>query len=341
MYKSRTLCFGETLYRLTPPGNSMIEQADKLELFVDGAETMASMSLAFQGEDVAFMTALANNRLGKRAVMTLASAGIDTSRITMADGRMGLFYFERGAGERTSSVIYDRSGTPLSLAKRSDFDWDTLLNGIDSFYFSGVLPAIGEELRGAVEDALLACKGRGIKTFCDLNYRPRMWNRAVARETWERLLPFIDVCIGSDEDIWNLFPRPGVNPDRTTTGGYIDYYRDVAFNISEMFGCSTVAIEIRSLAPSGIGRWRALVVKDGEAALSPSREIVSKEHSGCGDTFAASIVHGIHENWQISTIANYALTASALKSTIPGSISYLSSDDIVAAAGAAQPIVDY
>lgn len=329
------------LYRLTPPGHSLIEQASSLEMYADGAESMAAMALAFQGEDVAFMTMLANNPLGNRAAMLLASAGVNTSRITKVDGRMGLIYFERGAGERTSSVIYDRSGTPLSQAKRSDFDWDTLLNGIDSFYFSGVVLAISPELRDVVEDALLACKGRGIKTFCDLNYRHRMWNRAIARETWERLLPHIDVCIGSDGDIWNLFPRPGVNPDRMTTSGFIDYYRDVAFNICEMFGCSTVAIEIRSLAPSGIGRWRSLVVKDGEAALSSSREIASKEHSGCGDTFAASVVHGVHENWQISTIANYALTASALKSTIPGSVSYFSSDDIVAAAGAAQPIVDY
>lgn len=337
----KTLFFGEMLFRMSPVGHERIEQAEDMQMYLDGAEAIAALALAYQGEDVTFLSMLTDNRLGKRAIMELSSAGINTSHIKRVPGRMGIIYFERGTGERVSNVIYDRDATPITQLKRKDLNWDSLLNGIDSFYFSGILPAINKELLGAVEDALVACKGRGITTFCDLNYRPRMWNRADARSAWDRLLPHIDVCIGSDEDIWSLFPRPGINPDRSTTAGFIDYYRDVAFDISETYGCSTVAIEIRSLAPSGIGRWRGLIVRDGEASLSPSREVASKEHSGCGDSFAAGIVHGVHQKWQNSTIINYALAASALKATIPGSINYLSSEEIASTVGALLPLVNY
>lgn len=340
-YTNKILCFGELLLRLSPTGHERIEQTANLQVYYEGAEAMVAIDLAHQGKNVAYASCVSDNRIGDRGLMNLLGAGVDVTRVTRLPGRMGVIYFERGAGERRSAVIYDREHTPMTTLKRGDFDWDSLLNGIDSFYFSGIVPAISDELRGAVEDALIACKGRGVKTHCDLNYRPRMWNRAVAHDTWERLLPYVDVCIASDEDIWSIFPRPGVNPDRTTTFGHLDYYHDIAFELSDMFGCEAVAIEIRSLASSGIGRWRGMLVRDGEATLSVAREIMNDEHSGCGDAFAAGIIHGIRLGWESSTIINYAMTSSALKATIPGSINYFSSEEILAAMGSRLSIVDY
>lgn len=340
-YPNKILCFGEMLVRLSPTGNERIEQTGNLQFFFDGAEAMAAIALANQGQNVAYMSCISDNRIGNRALSNLSRAGIDISRVEQKPGRMGLFFFERGAGDRRSSVIYDRANTPITELRREDFDWDNALNGIDSFYFSGVVLAISEELRGAVEDALIACKGRGIKTFCDLNYRPRMWDRSTAHDTWTRLLPYIDVCTGSDEDIWMLWPRADVNPNRTTSFGYLDYYREVAMEISEMYGCDVVAVEIRSSASNGVARWRGMIVQDGQASFSATREIMNGEHSGCGDAFSAGVTLGVLEGWQPSTIINYALMASVLKSTIPGSISYLTKEEIISAAGASTTLVDY
>lgn len=340
-YSNRILCFGELLLRLSPTGHERIEQTADLQVYYEGAEAMVAIDLSHQGESVAYASCVADNRIGDRGLSELLAAGVDVTRVTRMPGRMGILYFERGAGERRSSVIYDRDYTPMSMLKRGDFDWDSLLNGIDSFYFTGVLPAIGPELRGALEDALMACKGRGVKTFCDLNYRPRMWNRAIAHETWTRLFPYIDVCIASDQDIWSLFPRSGNKPDHTTTFDFVEYYEGVSRELTQLYHCEAVAIQIRSLATSGIGSWRGLLVRNGETTLSATREVLNDEHSGCGDAFAAGIIHGIRNNWGSSTIINYAMTSSALKSTIPGSINRLSSEEIVAAAGVQLSIVDY
>lgn len=340
-YSNKILCFGELLLRLSPSGHERIEQASHLQVYYEGAEAMVAIDLAHQGENVAFASCVPDNRIGDRGLSELLAAGVDVTRVTRAPGRMGILYFERGAGERRSSVIYDREFTPMSMLKREDFDWDSLLNGVDSFYFTGILPAISPELRGALEDALLACKGRGVQTFCDLNYRPRMWDRAIAYQTWKRLLPYIDTCIASDQDIWSLFPRHNINPDHPTTFHYLDYYEAIARELSDAYGCKAVAVQIRSLASSGIGTWRGLLLRNGETTLSPTREVLNDEHSGCGDAFAAGIIHGIRNGWQSSTVVNYALTSSVLKSTIPGSINRLSSEEIVAAAGSQLSIVDY
>lgn len=340
-YSNKILCFGELLLRLSPTGHERIEQTANLQVLFDGAEAMVAIDLAHQGDNVAYASCISDNRLGDRCLTNLLAAGVDVTRVTRGPGRMGVIYFERGSGIRRSSVLYDREYTPMSLLKREDFDWDSLLNGVDAFYFTGVLPAISPELSKAVEDALIACKGRGVKTFCDLNYRPRMWDRALAHESWERLLPYIDVCIASDQDIWSLFPRPNINPDHTSTFGFLDYYQDIALELCDRCQCEAVAIQIRSTAASGIGRWRGLLVREGETTLSTSREVLNDEHSGCGDSFAAGVVHGVRHEWKASTIINYALTSSALKSTIPGSINHLSSEEIVAAAGSQLSIVDY
>lgn len=340
-YANRILCFGEALIRLTPPDHERLEQTNRLDFYIEGAEAITSLALAHQGENVAYLTVITDNRLGNRVLSTLRGAGVDTSRSIDKPGRMGVFYFERGMGDRISTLLYDRENTPITLASRSDFDWDSLLNGINSFYFSGVLPALTEQSRLTVEDALIACKGRGIKTFCDLNYRSRMWSQEVARRTMDRLLPYIDVCVGCDQDIWSLFPRAGADPSRTTTLDYVDYYRDIARGITQEYGCSTVAVELRSLGSSGIGKWQGLILHEGEQALTDVREVISQEHSGCGDSFAAGIVHGVHQHWDARDIVNYALTASVLKSTIPGSINYLSSEEIIQASKGSRPLVDY
>lgn len=340
-YPNKILCFGELLLRLSPIGHERIEQAASLQVYYEGAEAMVAIDLAHQGESVAYASCVTDNRIGDRGLSELLAAGVDVTRVTRVPGRMGIIYFERGAGERRSSVIYDREFTPMSTLKRTDFDWDSLLNGVDSFYFTGVLPAIAPELRDALEDALIACKGRGMQTFCDLNYRPRMWNRAIAYETWERLLPYIDVCIASDQDIWSLFPRPNINPNHSTTFRHLDYYQDVIQGLAETFGCKAIAIQIRSLSSSGIGAWRGLLVNNGEMTLSTTREVLNDEHSGCGDAFAAGIIHGIRSGWSDPTVINYALTSSVLKSTIPGSINRLSSEEIIAAVGSQLSIVDY
>jgi len=165
------LCFGEPLIRLATSAHERLEIARDLEISYAGAETVVAISLALQGESVSYATKLASNRLGTNALMTLARYGVDTSRVIRSNDRMGLFYTERGRSIRSTIVTYDRSGTAMANASHEDFDWDRMLNGVEVFFFSGVIPAISDEMTTACLEGLRACRGRGIRTVCDLNYR--------------------------------------------------------------------------------------------------------------------------------------------------------------------------
>ena len=62
--KTTVLAFGEIMMRLSPPENLRLEQATSLEVRYGGAEANAALSLAFQGDDAAFVSIVPANRIG-------------------------------------------------------------------------------------------------------------------------------------------------------------------------------------------------------------------------------------------------------------------------------------
>lgn len=342
-YSNKIMCFGELLLRLTPEDHERLEQTSNLQLYFDGAEAMCAASLAQQNDNVAYAGLISDNRIGKRAKMTLDSAGVDTTNLQMVPGRVGLFYLERGTGARGSVVTYDRMGTPMALAKREDFDWDYLLNGVDTFFFTGVLPAISDEMALIAADALKACKGRGIRTYCDINYRRRMWSADKARKVWEdTLFANVDVLICSDEDLWYLYPPEGTCPNKATTLNFVDYYAEVARRLALTYDCDRVAVELRETQSNGLGRWQGMLIgRNGKMSLSEIHNIADCENSGCGDAFSAGVIHATKRLWRDQRTVEYAIAASMLKSTIMGSMSYVTEDEIIAAIENNLPRIDH
>ena len=90
--------------------------------------------------------------------------------------RLGSYVFEVGASQRGNGCVYDRKYSAINMAKRDVFDWDEILKDVDVFYFSGVTPAVSDEMAAACKDALTACRAKGIATVCDVNYRGKMWS---------------------------------------------------------------------------------------------------------------------------------------------------------------------
>jgi len=109
--------FGETMIRLSPPDNLRIEQAVSLDMRVGGSELNAAVAAARLGLDVAYVTRLTKNPLGRMIQNKAREHGIDTSHIVWTDNdRVGAYYVEFGASPRPNSVLYDRADS----ANRSD-----------------------------------------------------------------------------------------------------------------------------------------------------------------------------------------------------------------------------
>lgn len=317
------LCFGEPLIRLSTVAHERLDDARSLDISYSGAEVVVATTLAQLGQNVAFASVVPENRLGANAIMNLARYGIDTSRILRSNHRMGLYYTERGRSIRPTVVTYDRSDTSMANARRESFDWDRILNGVEVFYFSGVVPAISDELFNACIDALSACKGRGIKTVMDLNYRETMWSREEALSKISKLLPLVDELIASEDDIISIEHASVEEPD------LFDFCLNWARSMLNDYSLRSLCFVVRQIDRYDVARIRGAKVTRSETYLSFPQHVAIADISSCGSVFAAGIVHGETNRWAAQFLVDFATMSSAFKATVSGDLSNATEAEIV------------
>lgn len=317
------LCFGEPLVRLATLSNERLASARSLDISYGGAEAVVAITLAQQGENVSFASKLSDSSLGTNALMMLARYGVDTSRVIRSHDRMGLYFTERGLSIRPTVVTYDRSGTAMAKALRTDFDWDRMLNGVEVFFFSGVVAAISDEIYHTCLEGLRACKGRGIRTVVDLNYRETMWgSREDARSKTASLIPFVDQLIASEDDILSY---EGAQVDED---GLFDYCLGWAKGMMCDHALRSLCFVVRQIDRYDVARIRGGIVDEGGCHLSHPQKVVLADISSTGSVFAASVVHGMCSRWDTQFVVDYATMSSAFKATVFGDLSFASETEI-------------
>ncbi len=152
----RVVTFGELMARLSPPPGVRLQNAAALDLRFGGAEANVAVSLARFGLNSCFVSALPENDLGDNACGVLRAFGVDTGRIARKGERLGAYYLEHGAGPRPSKVVYDRAHSAFSQIAPGDFDWESILDGATWFHWTGITPALGDN----VADACVTPSGR-------------------------------------------------------------------------------------------------------------------------------------------------------------------------------------
>ena len=142
----RVVTFGELMLRLAPNGYYRFFQNDQMQATFGGGEANVSVSLANYGLDSVYVTKLPEHAIGQAAVNSLRYFGVDTSKIVRGGDRVGIYYLEKGASQRPSKVVYDRAHSSIAEAKQEDFDWNKIFDGVDFFHFTGITPALGQNV---------------------------------------------------------------------------------------------------------------------------------------------------------------------------------------------------
>src|SRR5262245_60195158 len=158
---TRVVTFCEDMLRLKSPAFDRPFQSATLEATFGGAEANVAASLSQFGVDARFVSAIPANNVGDACVAELRSFGVDTSAIKRQGERLGIYFVENGSNQRPSRVTYDRSGSSISTAKTTDFDFDKTLEGADWFHISGVTPAISASAAELSLEAVRAANAKG------------------------------------------------------------------------------------------------------------------------------------------------------------------------------------
>ncbi len=326
----KAITFGELMIRLQPYHYERFFQANQLEFSFGGGEANVAVSLANYGVDAAFVTKLPAHLIGQCAVNSLRRYGVDTSMIVRGGDRVGIYFNEKGASQRGSVCIYDRAHSAIQEAAPADFDWDRIFCGADWFHFTGITPALGENVADICRAACQAAKAHGVAVSCDLNYRGKLWTREQARATMSGLCQYVDVCIANEEDAKDVF---GIEAEATDIyAGTLNRqgYQSVAKQLAERFGFQKVAITLRESHSASDNGWSAMLYDAGtdKSCFSRKYDLRIIDRVGGGDSFGGGLIYALLTGKDLQSAVEFAAAASALKHSISGDYNLVSAAEV-------------
>jgi len=324
----RIVTLGEIMLRLTTPKFLRFDQADSFDVIYGGGEANVAVSCANYGLNASYVTKLPDNPIGQAAINSLRGLGVDTSHIARGGDRVGIYYLETGASMRPSKVVYDRAHSSIAEATIADFDFDEIFKDADWFHFSGITPALGEEATKLTEEALKAAKRHGVTVSVDLNYRKMLWTEEEAQKVMTKLMQYVDVCIGNEEDAEKTLGfKPG-DTDVTSGELEIEGYKNVCKQLKEKFGFKYVASSLRESYSASDNGWSALIYDGEEFHRSKIYDVRIVDRVGGGDSFAAGLIYGLLTGKDFKDALEFGVAASALKHTIHGDFNRVTVEEV-------------
>lgn len=325
----KVLSFGELLLRLASPGFTKLFQKDSLDATFCGGEANVAVSLANYGVESHFLTVVPDNDVGRASLNSLRYFGVDVSKSFFKPGRMGLYYLEKGASQRPSKVIYDRAYSSISMSSPDDYDWETLLDGVGWFHWTGINPALSDNMIMICEAACKKAKEKGITVSCDLNYRKNLWSTEKAQKVMTRLMKYVDVCVANEEDADKVV---GIKaPDSDVESGKLNKsgYEFVASEICKKFGCKKVAITLRESINASYNGWSGMIYDaSGTSNFSSHYDIDIVDRVGGGDSFTGALIYSLISGKCDKDAIEFAVAASCLKHSIEGDFNRVSVQDV-------------
>ncbi len=329
----KVITFGEIMLRLAPEGYLRFVQSEKYLATFGGAEANVAVSLANYGVDVSFVTKLPKNEIGQSAINSVRKFGVDTSKIVRGGERVGIYYCEKGASQRPSKVVYDRAYSSISMAKKGDFDWASIFEGVDWFHFTGITPALSDDVAEICLEAVQEARARGIKVSCDLNFRKKLWSKEKAGEVMGKLCHYIDYCIANEEDAKDVF---GIEADDTDIySGKLNRegYISVAKKLTDRFNFKGVAITLRESLSANDNNWSAMLYTNGEAVFSKKYAMHIVDRVGGGDSFGGGLIYSLLNGYEPQKAIEFAVAASCLKHSVEGDYNMVTVDEVEKLAG--------
>ncbi|MDO5145398.1 MAG: sugar kinase [Eubacteriales bacterium] len=324
----KVITFGEIMLRLAPEGYYRFVQADSYGATFGGGEANVAVSLANYGLDAKFVTKLPEHEIGQAAVNSLRKYGVDTSYIARGGDRVGIYFLEKGASQRPSKVIYDRAGSSIATASPEDFNWKEIFDGAEWFHFTGITPALGDNVAAICLEACKAAKEAGVTISCDLNYRNKLWSKEKAGQVMGELCQYVDVCIANEEDAADVFGIKAADTDVTTGTVNHEGYKDVARQLTERFGFQKVAITLRESLSANDNNWSAMLYDGTEYHFSKKYKMHIVDRVGGGDSFGGGLIYSCLHESDSQKIIEFAVAASCLKHSIEGDFNLVSVGEV-------------
>ncbi len=323
----KVLALGEILLRLSPPDYLKINQTKTFEAYYGSGEVNVLIGLAQLGLKSEFVTKIPANALGYGAVDFLNCYGVNTDKIIYGGDRLGLYFFENGYSVRASKILYDRINSSFFLSNILDYDFDSILKGVDVLHTCGITPALNKTLFTVTKRILVEAKRRGITTVCDLNYRKSLWKFEEARIKMAELMEYVDICIGLEP--LQLLDSDGIDfKEKIAKDNPEQYFAKVMQIMTERFHLKAVAATMRQEHSVNEHTLQSYYYNDKKLYKSKAIDVSILDRLGTGDAFTTGVIYSHTQNFTPQETVDFANACFALKHTILGDACVFCLDEI-------------
>jgi 2-dehydro-3-deoxygluconokinase len=298
--------FGETMLRLSPPGQERLEGASEFDVRVAGAESNVAVNAGRLGADTAWLSKLPDSPLGRKVVAGLRAQGTEPDVAWSRTARQGVYFIEQAGEPRGTNVVYDRANAAVTTATPDELATERVERA-GYFYTSGITPALSETLRETTASLLRTAQETGTTTVFDVNYRGKLWGEREARKTLESLFGDVDVLFVAERDAREVLDREGDA-------------EEIARGLIREFQFGTVVVTR--------GDEGALAVRAGEVFEQPVFETDTHDPIGTGDAFVGGYLAQRVEGGDVADALAWGAATAALKRTIPGDVAVVTREEV-------------
>ena len=324
--------FGEIMMRLSPPGHLRFSQARIFDVTYGGGEANVAVGAACLGLSSRFVTRLPDNDLGRACSLYVSQYGVDTSHIIWGGERLGIYFYEVGAVQRGSKVVYDRTDSALATIELGMVNWEEIFDGANWFHFTGITPAVSENAYAACLKGVQKAKDMGLTVSCDLNYRAKLWKWGKrADQIMSELVELTDVVVGNEEDADKVFGIKARDVDIKGVKVNVCQYRDVVEKLVKQFpNIKKVAFTLRGSINADHNQWSSLYFDGKKYFQGKTYQITHLvDRVGGGDSFVAGLIYGLNTFPEDSErVVEFATAASCLKHTVVGDFNLVTQAEV-------------
>ncbi|MDN4493019.1 sugar kinase [Ureibacillus aquaedulcis] len=289
------ITIGDGMITFDPSVKGPLRYVDEFKRKIGGAELNVIIGCARLGLKTGWISRLGKDEFGRHILNTVRGEGIDVSEVKLIEGYPTSLNFKEVHASGDSKTFYYRHKSPTETLKVEELPIDYIKNA-KILHVTGVFPAILEQNRQIILQALKIAKQNGVKVSLDPNIRLKLWSKEQARETLLSYLPYVDYLLTGREELEILFET------------------------------SREAEIIQALQNYELTH---IIVKDGakgafylendrlnEVAGFTVDKVV--DTVGAGDGFDAAFLYGIIQNWSVEKSIRLANAVGAMVVQVEG-----------------------
>jgi len=334
------ISLGALVHRLDP-GIIPFRKASECKIHVSGGEfnVAANLSDCFK-MNTGIVSAMVNYPIGDLISERVKAMGVKPFyKFYKHNGvngpNMATVYSDRGFGLRAPVVFYNRCNEAAALLKPGDINWDEIFGkGVKWFHSGGIFASLSETTGEVIIEAMKKAKEAGAVTSFDLNFRAKLWNiwggEQKAAEVIDRIVKYVDVLIGNEEDLQKGLGIPGPEVAAKSKLDPSVFFGMIDKVIAKYPQVKIVATTLREVHSTNRHSWSAVAWINGKTYSAPACELEVYDRVGGGDGFASGLIYGLITNETPEEAVKLGWAHGALLTTYPGDTTMAVIDEVKA-----------